>query len=361
MVSAYLGNKSYIFISYAHKDDKLVKKRIQKLQIKYNVWYDEGILVGENTWSRELIDRIKGCSLFFSIITNDSLASKNCFNERICADDNNILIINFVLNGINKKSSEYEVFKFEFGRYQFIELGTTDDAIDKAISDFERKITNKELLKRLKDDYEDVSTSNTPEVVAEDPEELCKLGDKYYKGDGVKIDYANAFKYYEKSAKLGNAGGQNGLGNCYCYGRSVKKDYAEAVKWYRKSADQGNASAQLNLGFCYDNGYGVTQDLTEAVKWYRKSADLGNATAQCNLGNCYRNGWGVTKDLTEAVKWYRKSADQGNAIAQRNLGDCYLFGKGVTKDLTEAVKWYKKSADQGNTTAQSMLKMLNQQ
>ncbi len=292
MVSAYLGNKSYIFISYAHKDNELVKKIIQKLQIKYNVWYDEGILVGENPWQSELIDRIKGSSVFFSIITNDSLASKNCLKERRCADDNNKLIINFVLNDIDKDSKNYEVFEYDFGIYQFIKLGTTDDAINKAISEFERKISNKELLKRLKDDYEDVSTSNTPEVVAEDPEELCKLGDKYYKGDGVKIDYAKAFKYYEKSAKLGNAGGQSGLGICYLSGNGVEKDYNEAINCFKKAVAQNDARGQNGLGNCYRYGCGVTKDSTEAVKWYRKSADQDYAAAQFNLGNCYRNGWG---------------------------------------------------------------------
>ena len=34
-----------------------------------------------------------------------------------------------------------------------------------------------------------------------------------------------------------------------------KKDYAEAVKWYCKSAEQGNSNAQTDLGWMYCNGY----------------------------------------------------------------------------------------------------------
>ena len=42
---------------------------------------------------------------------------------------------------------------------------------------------------------------------------------------------------------------QNDLGNRYYDGDGVPQDYAEAVKWYRKAAEKGNREAQyiLNL------------------------------------------------------------------------------------------------------------------
>ena len=67
----------------------------------------------------------------------------------------------------------------------------------------------------------------------------------------------------------------------YYYGRNGKtKDYAEAVKWFRKSAEQGNVDAQYNLGRMYNNGEGVKQDCFEAIKWFRKSAEKGNEKAK---------------------------------------------------------------------------------
>ena len=42
-----------------------------------------------------------------------------------------------------------------------------------------------------------------------------------------------------KAALQGDAGAQNNLGVCYEYGEGVKQDYAEAVKWYQKAAQQG--------------------------------------------------------------------------------------------------------------------------
>ena len=53
----------------------------------------------------------------------------------------------------------------------------------------------------------------------------------------------------------------------------MPQDYAEAGKWYRKSADQGYAQAENNLGILYYYGQGVAKDYTEAAKWYRKAAE----------------------------------------------------------------------------------------
>ena len=71
----------------------------------------------------------------------------------------------------------------------------------------------------------------------------------------------------------------------YSKGREYydRKDYAEAVKWYRKSAEQGYMYGQYNLGDCYENGKGVTQDYAEAAKWYKKAADQGHTGAKKGL------------------------------------------------------------------------------
>ena len=109
-------------------------------------------------------------------------------------------------------------------------------------------------------------------------------------------------------------------GLMYDEGKGVPRDYAEAVKWYRRSAEQGNARAQHNLGGMYFNGRGVPQDHAEAVKWRRRAAEQGFAEAQMGLGAMYNLGRGVPQDYAEGVKWSRRAADQGNARAQTSLG-----------------------------------------
>lgn len=67
----------------------------------------------------------------------------------------------------------------------------------------------------------------------------------------------------------------------------------EAFEYYLKAAKQGDAKTQYNLGVSYF--YGVEKDLLEAVKWYRKAAVQGYVDAQYNLGDCYHNSDGVEK------------------------------------------------------------------
>ena len=188
-----------------------------------------------------------------------------------------------------------------------------------------------------------------------DPDAQCKLGDRYYEGNGVQQDYREAVKWFRKAAQQGNAEAQAGLGLCYLTGEGVPEDAREAVKWLRKSAEQGNASGQILLGLCYEDGIGVPKDMREAVKWYRKAAEQGNAEAQNKLGLCYYESNGVQQDYREAVKWFRKAAEQGNADAQTNLGACYILGRGVPKDPREAAKWFRKAAEQGYAKAQGYL------
>ena len=160
-----------------------------------------------------------------------------------------------------------------------------------------------------------------------------------------------------KAAEAGDARAQFNLGFSYYLGVPAK-DYAEAARWFRKSADQGGVLAQQFLALMYEEGRGVPQDLAEAARWYRKAADQGDATAQFALGGMYAHGQGVAQDYAEAVRWYRKAADQGFDLAQHELGAMYALGQGVAQNYAEAARWFRKAADQGYVAAQFRLGQL---
>ena len=75
------------------------------------------------------------------------------------------------------------------------------------------------------------------------------------------------------------------MGEKYYYGRGVRLDYAEAAKWYRKAAEQGNSDAQYSLGHMYLFGLGVRQNSRDAASWFLKAAAQGNAKARKRLEN----------------------------------------------------------------------------
>jgi len=161
-------------------------------------------------------------------------------------------------------------------------------------------------------------------------------------------DYAEAVACFNKAAEMGNADAQNKLGNCYYKGEGVPQDYAKAAG-FERAAEHGHAEAQYQIGKCYSGtDMGVTQDKAKSVFWYTKASEQGNAEAQFNIGYCYYNGEGVPQNYAKAAYWYAKAAEQGNQFAQRSLGGCYERGEGVPRDKAKAVYWYTKAAEQGD-------------
>jgi len=205
------------------------------------------------------------------------------------------------------------------------------------------------------DDIPSNTESNFVEVDSvQNSEDLCRLGDAYYNGDGVTQSYAVAADYYRKSAEKGHVKAQFDLGRLYYVGKGVEQSDSEAVIWFRKAAEQGHPGAQFNLGQMYEYGRGVQRSDSEAVIWFRKAAEQGDAKAQFKLEWMYCHERGVSK--TDAVKWFTKRAEQGDAKAQFMLGCIYeQGGGGIQQSYSEASRWYTKAAEQGHSDAQSSL------
>jgi TPR repeat protein len=206
---------------------------------------------------------------------------------------------------------------------------------------------------------------------AGDPAAQDRMGDAYFKGEGVATNFSMAVSWYRKAAEQGNPDAESGLGNMYSSGWGVDKDEGEAMKWYGKAAEQGDSLSAIWLGDAHSKGEAVFTNLVEAVKWYEKVAkkERMNSYVKDRLVYCYSalglfyyTGNGVLEDKAETVKWYRKAAELGDKIAQSALGICYYTGDGVPKDDGEARKWslkaaeqFRNSAEQGDVDSQLML------
>ena len=78
---AYQGEDAYIFISYAHRDKKIVYPEIARLNsLRYRIWYDEGITPGSE-WSDEIGNALQRCNTFIVFISPQSIASENVRKE----------------------------------------------------------------------------------------------------------------------------------------------------------------------------------------------------------------------------------------------------------------------------------------
>ncbi|WP_159990627.1 tetratricopeptide repeat protein [Pelistega ratti] len=82
-----------------------------------------------------------------------------------------------------------------------------------------------------------------------------------YSEEYIQQQIKKAFDAYEKEdyqtmldillplAEQGDSLTQAIIGDIYHYGKGAKQDYQQAFQWYEKAARQGNAYAQHNLGF----------------------------------------------------------------------------------------------------------------
>lgn len=122
-----------------------------------------------------------------------------------------------------------------------------------------------------------------PAPVARDKNTLYEEGMRFFKGEGVTRDYAQAHKLFVEAAEMGQAKAQYRLGFMYSLGKGVKKSDQEAVNWWQKAAKQNDPDAQYYLGYMYEIGGGVKQDVAEAKKWYQKAAANGNINAAQSL------------------------------------------------------------------------------
>ena len=130
----------------------------------------------------------------------------------------------------------------------------------------------------------------------------------------MAIDKNEAFKWFEKSAKQGNAMGQAALGSCYCNSEGVPLNISLGINWLTKSAKQGVSASQFALGDYYEE-----DDEELAFYWYEQSALRGNTKAEYVMGTYHECGIKVAANKDKAMVWYKKAADKGYLPAQRAL------------------------------------------
>ena len=109
-----------------------------------------------------------------------------------------------------------------------------------------------------------------------------------------------------------------------------EKDFKEAFKWYKKSAELGDATGMNLLGSMYYLGQGTLKDDKEAFKWYKKSAELellglGDTKGMLMLGVMYYRGQGTLKNPQLAKYWIKKAYEAGNKDAEKAWNSLALW------------------------------------
>lgn len=143
---------------------------------------------------------------------------------------------------------------------------------------------------------------------------------------------ANDLATLQLRAQQGEVEAQRELGVRYFRGDGVAQDDAEAARWLLLAAEQGDADAQNKIGFLRAQGRGVSKDDAKATLWYRRAAELGNAKGQFNFGLACDEGRGVPEDPKQASEWWLRAAAQGHTNSQLKLAVAYSTGRGVRRN-----------------------------
>lgn len=186
----------------------------------------------------------------------------------------------------------------------------------------------------------------TPEYP--DASALASIGDAYYRGIGMEVDYAQAFRYYQKAASMGFIPALCHMGYCYEKGLGIKQSYEEALNCYEDAAEEGDAEAMFRLGDFYWTGIKqlVPRDRQIASQFYYGALAVVELQhlywyypdVYLRIGKCLLTGVDGERDLKEALSFFENAA-QGyyERIASGDSASEPL--------LEEAEKLYQKCLD----------------
>lgn len=92
----------YIFASYSHDDQEIVKRLLDKLTASgFCVWVDYNNLRGQH-FADEIRDGIRECSIFLECLSKSYVTKPYCEKEFLCADDENKNVLAVCLDQISK-------------------------------------------------------------------------------------------------------------------------------------------------------------------------------------------------------------------------------------------------------------------
>ncbi len=123
------------------------------------------------------------------------------------------------------------------------------------------------------------------------------------------------FKLLTQASKDGTREAWSLLGFCYEKGVGVKQDFAQAAKWYMKSAKAGMVDGMHNIGVLLFTGVGIQKNYQEAFRWESRACDEADLRGCALVANFYLNGYGVKQDRSEAYRYALIASPDGRLLA----------------------------------------------
>lgn len=181
------------------------------------------------------------------------------------------------------------------------------------------------------------------------------IGVMYSAGEGTSANDELAFQHFLQAAKLGVVPACYYVANCYASGKGVPQSDANALRFYEAGALVGDPASKcsyfilptlgryllhfillVTLAVWLNTGRGGKADKERAFRLCREAAEAGHIGAVFNLGVYYMSGQGVATDFHLAAEWFEKAAGRGVVHAAVNASKMHWEGVGVPRDLRRA-------------------------
>lgn len=161
----------------------------------------------------------------------------------------------------------------------------------------------------------------------------------------------------ESTAKKGDIKSMTELGDYFARGVEGKSDFAEAARWYEKAAALGDAPSMHRLGVALIRE-GKQNDPLKACQWFQRAAEKGSIDGKFNWGVCLQNGAAGSVDLEKAAQFFEVSARGGYALGAFNRALIYARQASTPENPKLAYQWMYLAHELGAPQAGEALSRL---
>lgn len=162
----------------------------------------------------------------------------------------------------------------------------------------------------------------------------------FYQSDEKYEDLEKAQQSYYQAAQLGNPEGMNGLALIY-YNMPDNKGDEQAFRWFSKSADLGDSFGLYYLAVMYENGFGTNIDKQKAWDLYLASADQKFSLAYRKIAQLIEEGEAPASFTGRELEYYIKAAERNDIDA---IHDVIRFLENDPDRQKELFSWCQRGA-----------------
>lgn len=186
----------------------------------------------------------------------------------------------------------------------------------------------------------------------------------YYNGNGIEQNELTSFNILKELAeKYNHAKSYYYLGEFYFFGGPVEIDYDKSFFYYNEAlkVNPKYSKAKLCIAYAYYSGKGIEKNYEIAFNMFKELAEEDKLVdAYFYLGEFYYLGRIVQQDYQKAMKYFNEALTYNKNVygSKYYLGEMYMFGKGVNVDYQKAKMYFEEILNEKHDDAYYKLALM---